>query len=424
MSRYFVYIAVLLFPLLSYGVAKTEAEIKSITKDRMQHLHEFYLDLHEHPELSGAETRTAGKVAEELRALGYQVIEHIGGTGLAAILKNGDGPTTLVRSELDALPVPEDTGVDFKSKTPGVMHACGHDLHMTALVGTAYALAKLKDSWRGTVVFIGQPAEETVEGARAMIKDGLFKKIPKPDTLLALHVTGMRPQGQVGYTPGDALANVDTLIVKFIGRGTHGSAPYKGVDPFIMSAEFTLSLQTLIGREVDPLKHAVISIGSIHGGTKSNIIPDDVTMQLTVRSYDADVRKLLLKRITEIAEGIAKTNKGSQPIINHPEESIAVRNDLKLAARIGETFNQVFGKDRVAIVDPVMGSEDFSYFAEEIKVPSLFFWIGTQTQKENPPINHSPRYLPAFTPTAETSIVAMTSAVLDLNGPKVQAAAK
>jgi metal-dependent amidase/aminoacylase/carboxypeptidase family protein len=188
-----------------------------------------------------------------------------------------------------------------------------------------------------------------------------------------------------------------------------------------MSAEFTLSLQTLIGREVDPLQHAVISVGSIHGGTKSNIIPDEVKMQLTVRSYDADVRKLLLKRITEIAEGISKTNKGSKPLISHPEESIAVFNDIKLASRLGETFTQVFGKDRVETVKPVMGSEDFSYYAQEIKVPSFFYWIGTQTQKENPPINHSPRYLPAFTPTAETSIVAMTSAVLDLNGSKVRA---
>jgi amidohydrolase len=421
MSRKFVYICILLFPLVASAAAKTEAEIKSVFKDKMQHLHEFYLDLHMHPELSGQERRTAGRVAEELRALGYQVIEHIGGTGLAAILKNGEGPTTLMRSELDALPVTEDTGADFKSQTPGVMHACGHDLHMTSLVGTAYALTKLKEFWHGTVIFIAQPAEETVEGARAMIKDGLFKKIPKPDTLLALHVTGLYPQGIVAYSVGDALANVDSIEVTFVGRGTHGSTAYKGVDPFVMSAEFTLSLQTLIGREVDPLQHAVISVGSIHGGTKSNIIPDEVKMQLTVRSYDADVRKLLLKRITEIAEGISKTNKGSKPIISHPEESIAVYNDVKLASRLGEAFTQVLGKDRVEIVRPVMGSEDFSYYAQEIKVPSLFFWIGTQTQKENPPINHSPRYLPAFTPTAETSIVAMTSAVLDLNGSKVRA---
>ncbi|MGZ3701090.1 MAG: M20 metallopeptidase family protein, partial [Bdellovibrionota bacterium] len=259
-----------------------------------------------------------------------------------------------------------------------------------------------------------------VEGARAMIKDGPFKKIPKPDYLLALHVSGMYPPGHVAYTPGFSLANVDSVDVTFKGRGTHGSAPFKGVDPFVMAAEFTLSLQTLIGREVNTMKRAVISVGSIHGGTKNNIIPDDVKMQLTVRTYDADVRELLLRRIKEIAEGISKTNNGSAPVITHPEESVAVYNDLKLSERLGGKFVSVFGKDRVLVADPIMGSEDFSYFALETKVPSLFFWIGGQMKGENAPINHSPRFLPDFKPALETGIVAMTSAVLDLNGAQTR----
>ena len=410
-----VCLALAFISLTAYAENMPQEKIKSVIKDKMSHLRDFYIDLHEHPELSGLEARTADKMVAELRGLGLEVIEKIGGHGIAAILKNGEGPVTLVRTELDGLPVPEATGVAYQSKNPGVMHACGHDVHMTSLVGTAYALIKLKDSWHGTIVFIAQPAEEKVEGAKAMIKDGLFKKIPKPSNLLALHVSGAYPQGQISFPSGPALANVDSVDVTFNGRGTHGAAPSKGVDPFTMAAQFTLALQSLVGREVNALKPAVISVGSIHGGTKNNIIPDDVKMQLTVRTYDADVRKFLLKRITEIAEGISKTNRGLPPVITHPEESPAVFNDLKLAARMGEAFKNVFGKDRVDAIDPIMGSEDFSYYALETKAPSFFFWVGTQTQKENGAINHSPRYLPDFTPVAETGIIAMVTAVLDLN---------
>ncbi len=414
--KYYVFLVPLMVavqPIFAGGLSKVD--IKKAATERLTYVEELYHDLHQAPELSGKETLTATRMAKELKAIGLDVKENIGGTGLVGILKNGVGPTTIVRTELDALPVPEDTGFFYKSKVNGVMHACGHDVHMASLVGTASAMIKLKNSWHGTIIFLAQPAEETVKGAKAMIDDGLFKKIPKADQVLALHVSGIYPEGQVAVCQGFVTANSDSIDVKFIGKGTHGSMPYKGIDPFTMAAEFVLRVQTLVGREVDPLKPAVISVGSIHGGAKNNIIPDEVKLQLTVRSYGPETRELLLRRIKEIAEGIAQASAAAKPVVEHPEETPSVYNDPTLTKRMEEVFVQALGRDRVKEVPPVMAGEDVGRFGTAISVPTLFFNIGTQTVKDGP-INHSPRYAPNFKPVAEAGMTAMIAALLDLHG--------
>jgi len=281
----------------------------------------LYLDLHKNPELSGKETKTAAKLAERLRSLGYQVTTGVGGTGVVGVLKNGTGPTVLVRTELDALPVEEKTGLPYASKatatdpsgkTVPVMHACGHDVHMTSWTGAATLLARTKDRWRGTVVMIAQPAEETVKGAKAMLADGLFSRFPKPDFAIAIHDKADLPAGKVTFVPGYMFANVDSVDVTLFGRGGHGGKPETTVDPIVMAARTVLALQQLVSREKDPLEPAVVTVGSIHGGFKHNIIPDQVHLQLTVRSYSPEVRKQLLDGVVRLggSGGFALANLG------------------------------------------------------------------------------------------------------------------
>lgn len=406
---------VLCLNLLLVALTSEASPVPGLNKDQMKRLETLYQDLHQNPELSGQEKNTAKKMAQEFRALGLEVIEGIGGTGVVGIAKNGKGPTTLVRAEMDALPVPEDTGLRFRSQTTGVMHACGHDYHMAALVGVAELMLQRKQDWKGTLVFVAQPAEEIVKGAQAMIQDGLFKKIPKPDQMLALHTIGKYKKGTIGLVPGYAMANVDAVEVVFTGRGTHGSSPEKGIDPFIMAAEFTLKMQTLVGREKEAMKPAVISVGSIHGGAKSNIIPDTVKLQLTVRSYDSSVRQHLLKRIVEVAKGIAATSGAPAPAVEFPEKSDAVFNDIELTQRLKQRFIQEFGANVIVDADPTMGGEDFGLFGQAVKAPSLMFWIGTQNPKDMAVINHSPKYDPDFAGTAPLAIKAMASGLLDLH---------
>lgn len=379
----------------------------------------FYKELHRTPELSGEEKETAKKVAAEMRAMGLEVQEGIGGYGVVGILRNGNGPTTWLRAELDALPVEEMTGAEFKSQTPGKMHACGHDFHMAAMLGAAQTLIDTKANWKGTIVLIGQPSEEKGNGAKAMLKDGLVKKIPKPDQILGLHSIGSYKKGTVGITPGYAAANVDSVDVIFKGKGTHGSKPDFGIDPFIMAAEFTLKMQTLMGRERAANKPAVISVGSIHGGTKHNIIPDEVKLQLTVRTYDPALRALLKKRIVEIARGIAKTNNGPDPDVSFPEDADAMYNDPKLAQQMNKLFTEKFGKDAVIEPEPTMGGEDFGQFGIATKAPSLMLWIGQRnesTKVTDAPVNHSARYLPDYAKTAPLAIRTLTAAVLEWHG--------
>src|SRR6202167_1854291 len=306
--------------------------------------HALYLDIHENPELSSHEVQTAAKLAARLRGLGYEVAEHVGGTGIVAILKNGAGPTVMLRTELDALPVEEKTGLPYASKVHAkddagrdvpVAHACGHDLHMAAIVGTAAIMGHSKDTWHGTLLLIGQPAEETISGAKAMIADGLFQRFPKPDVGVAMHVDNLLPAGQAGITPGIYNTNADSLRITIYGKGGHGSAPHTTIDPIVIAARTILTLQTITSRELKPGEMAVITVGYIHAGTKNNIIPDQGELRLTVRTNKPEVRKPILAAITRITNAEAESaGVPRQPLIEHNESTDLVYNDPALAERM------------------------------------------------------------------------------------------
>ncbi len=375
-------------------------------------LKSFYIDLHENPELSGEEKRTAQKFGDALRLSGYQVIDNIGGFGVAGVMKNGSGPVTLIRAELDGLPLVENTGLSYQSKVPGKMHACGHDFHMTTIVGAAQVMASMKDQWKGTLVVIGQPAEETLKGASAMIEDGLFKKVPRPDRLMAVHTSGRYPKGTIAITNGFALANSDSVDVEFRGRGSHGSLPEKSIDPFMMAAEFVLKTQTLVGREIDALQPALISIGSIHGGTKHNIIPDNVKLELTMRSYDKDVREHLKKRIVEVANGIAATARAPKPVVSFPHGVEATFNDPQLADETKNVLTKKFGDKKILKGEPALGGEDFGKFGLAVKAPSLFMWVGQLDEKDPTISGHSAKYAPEFDRSSSLAIDAVVTSLL------------
>ncbi len=400
-------------------------------------LFELYQHLHTHPELSFQEIKTAERIADELRGAGYEVTTNIGGHGLVAVLKNGAGPTVLVRTDLDALPVKEQTGlpyastvktVDDKGIEVPVMHACGHDVHMTALVGTARMLSQLKDHWHGTLVLIGQPAEERVGGAKAMLADGLFTRFPKPDFCLALHANAELPAGQVGYGEGFILANVDSVDVTIRGVGGHGAAPHKTKDPVVLAAQTVLALQTITSREIQPGEAAVVTVGSIHGGTKHNIIPDEVKLQLTVRSFSDEVRQQTIAAIRRIVRGQAISAgipEDRMPIVTIADESTPTTyNDPKLARRISGVFKELLGANNVVSTKPMMGAEDFGLYGRtEDKIPIFMFWAGavdpalmeeSKKSGKSLPFLHSSGFAPLPEPTIKTAITAMTAAVLEL----------
>lgn len=399
-------------------------------------LEKLYLHLHAHPELSLQEVKTAARMAKELTALGFKVTQKVGGTGVVGVFANGKGPTILVRTDMDALPIVERTGVDYASKAKardragrqvGVMHACGHDIHMTCWVGTARVLTALKDQWKGTLVFVAQPAEEIGVGALAMLKDGLYTKFPKPDYCLALHCDGTRPHGTVAFTEGLALANVDTVDITVRGKGGHGAQPHKTIDPIVLSARIILDLQTLVSRETSPTDPAVVTVGSIHGGTKHNIIPDEVKLQLTVRSTKASVRDHLLKGIARIAEGCARAANAPPPVVKVDESEFtpALYNEPKLTRRTVALFREVLGQDKVVERPPIMGGEDFSRFAQG-KTPIFLYFLGTAdpvkvAAADKPgarplPSLHSDQYFPIYAPTIKTGVRTMSLAVLQLLG--------
>src|SRR5436190_6510106 len=404
-----------------------------------------YKMLHAAPELSHYEAKTSAFVAAQLRALGYQVTENVGkydrpewkGYGVIAVMKNGPGPTVLVRSDMDALPVEAKTGVHYAStvKTKNeacqevsVMHACGHDVHMTTLIGTAKMLAALKDRWSGTLVLIGQPAEETIDGAKAMITDGLFAKIPKPDMAIALHDSADLEAGKVSYTPGYSMANSTTVEITIRGLGGHGSKPEATKDPIVVAAQTIVALQTIVSRENSPLDPAVVTVGSIHGGTKSNIIPDEVKLLLTVRSYKEEVRQHILASIARIAKNIAAAAgipDDRAPIVkvSDTEFTPATFNDPKLTERLAGAFEKALGADNVVKWPPIMASEDFGRFSLDNQIPSCMFWLGAvepakvETSKKSGkplPSLHSSLYEPLPEPTLRTGVKAMTAAVLEL----------
>ena len=400
----------------------------------MPELEKLYLDLHQSPELSQHEEKTSAKMAERLRALGYQVTDGFGGYGVVGILENGKGPTVMIRTDLDALPVEEKTGALYASKVRtkddagsdvGVMHACGHDTHMASWVGTATLLAKSKDRWRGTVMMVGQPDEEKDSGARAMLKAGLFTKFKKPDFAIAMHDNADMPAGVVGLAAGYVLANVDSVDMTIIGRGGHGAYPYKTVDPIVIAARTILALQTIASRENNPLDPVVITVGSIHGGTKHNIIPDEVKLQLTVRSYKDDVRKKLIESITRIAKAeAAAAGAPKEPRITVLTGDSSTYNDPALAKRLADVLRRAYGADRVTEPSPVMASEDFSEYGRA-GVPAVILWVGgvnpakydaAKASGAPLPSLHSSQWLPDYSPTVRMGVSSLTLAALELLG--------
>jgi amidohydrolase len=384
----------------------------------------LYLDLHEHPELSGFEVKTAAKLAGQLRSLGYTVTEHVGGTGIVAILKNGPGKTVMLRTELDALPVEEKTGLAYASKvrtkdTAGrdvfVGHMCGHDLHMSALVATASVMARNKDSWHGTLILIGQPAEETIAGASAMVKDGLFARFPRPDFILALHVGNELPAGKVGVVPGIYDTNADSLRITIFGKGGHGSAPHTTVDPIVTAARTILAFQTIASREVQPGELAVVTVGYITAGTKNNIIPDQAEMGLTVRTYRQDVRKQVLAAITRIANAESEAaGTPRPPAIERYEATDAVYNDPQLAQQLRGALETALDKDNVLSSEPITASEDFSAFVAQ-GIPGFYLSLGGADPQKlaaakaagtHLPSNHSALFAPDVDPALHTAIAA------------------
>src|SRR3954466_10979477 len=398
-------------------------------------LEELYRDVHAHPELSMQEQRTAAKAAERLQAAGYAVTTGVGGTGVVGLLANGDGPTVMLRADMDALPVKEATGLPYASTitandpaghvTP-VMHACGHDMHVTWLAGATRLLARARDAWQGTVLAVFQPAEETAQGAQAMIDDGLFDRFPKPDVILGQHVMPA-PAGRIGYRPGTTQAAADSLEVRLFGRGAHGSMPASSVDPVGMAAATVLPLQTIVSREVAAGQAAVVTIGALQSGTKDNVIPDEALLKLNVRTFDEQVRSHVLDAITRIVEAEATASGAPRaPEITTTEHYPLTVNDPDRTARVAAALRRQFGDDRVReLAAPYSASEDFGSFGTEWGAPSVFWYVGGTDANayrraeqagrvtQDIPTNHNARFAPVIHPTLETGVQAMTIAALD-----------
>jgi len=429
--------SILLLCLAVVGAAQTQTfptsqDVESIYP-AMQAL---YLDLHEHPELSFHETQTSQKMADGLKRLGFEVTTGVGGMGVVGVMKNGTGPTVLIRTDMDALPVPERTGLPYASKVMvkddtghdvPVMHACGHDLHMASWLGTATLLSQNKNRWHGTVVMIGQPAEERVAGAAAMLKDGLLTRFPKPNFAIAIHDSAAFPAGSVSVIPGFTAANADSVDITVFGKGGHGAAPDKTVDPIVLSARIILALQTIVSRETNPLDPAVVTVGSIHGGTKNNIIPDEVKLELTIRSYKDEVRAHTIEAIQRICKAEAMAvGSPKEPEVKVKETVHATYNDPALSERVTAALKKSLGEDRVVKGDPIMGAEDFSEFGRA-GVPSVIFWVGAvdpaklaQSKQSGVPLpgTHSSLFAPLLPDSLRTAIRAeATAAFALLNQP-------
>lgn len=420
--------------IASLGLLALAAQSAALTDEELL---AHYRHLHSHPELSLQEEQTAAYLAAQLSNMGYAVSTGIGGHGLVAQLDNGAGPTLMYRADMDGLPIPEDTGLPFASQATGiipsgdevpVMHGCGHDVHMTVLLGVASQMMARRDEWQGTLLLVGQPAEELGAGALAMLEDGLYQRFGAPDANLALHVNATLPAGQFGYVSGFALANVDEVDISVYGRGGHGAYPHTTVDPVLMAAEIVLALQTIVSRELSPLDSAVITVGSIHGGTKHNIISDEVKMQLTVRSYSDATRAMLLRRIEEISQGVARTAGMAEdrlPVVTVTDEyTPAVYNDPELVATVAGLVRQSLGESAAVELDPVMGGEDFSrYGRTEERVPGNILWLGAVSPDRIAaaeagelalPSLHSAKFAPDAEPTIAAGVSGMTAALLGL----------
>ncbi|MBX3443737.1 MAG: amidohydrolase [Planctomyces sp.] len=413
------------------------ADVHAWADAEVERLIPLYEHLHQNPELSFEERETARRIADELQAAGCEVTTGVGGHGVVGLLKNGNGPTVMFRCDLDALPVAEETGLPFAStKTAvaaggaesGLMHACGHDLHMTNFIGVARFLAAHRHDWTGTAMLVAQPAEERGNGAQRMIEDGLFTRLPKPQFALALHCDSSMATGRVGWRAGYVCANTDSCDIVVRGRGGHGSRPEGCIDPIVQAAQLVLDLQTIVSREISPFEPAVITVGSIHGGSKHNIISDECRLQLTIRSYDPAVRDRLHESIRRKAFAVAESFGAPEPTVTFDEGTPAVFNDEGLVMRVVPSFEAVLGEENVLPVEPVMGGEDFSFYSLA-GVPVFMFRLGTvnpdeieAARREGRPLPtlHSAKYAPDVRPALRTGLVASTQALLSLMPPRVE----
>tara|TARA_B100001013_G_scaffold343841_1_gene272469 strand:+ start:657 stop:1967 length:1311 start_codon:yes stop_codon:yes gene_type:complete len=426
---------ILLIIILS-GFEERKSIEESIKQD-IPYLKSLYLDIHKNPEISLMEKETSKKLANELEKIGFEVTRNFGGYGVVGIFKNGNGPTILYRTDMDALPMKEKTGLSYASQIitknfdgndVGTMHSCGHDMHMTVWTGTARALIERKNEWKGTIIMIGQPAEEIGAGAAMMLNEGLFEKYPIPDYGIALHSSPIIPSGKVGFGKGYTMANTESVDIKVFGQGAHGASPHMSIDPIVTASIIVMELQTIVSRNINPLDDAVITVGSFQGGTKHNIIPDEVKLQLTIRTYKEEVRKLIHKRIKEICNGVASSmglDKSQWPEVIIPEKYTPANfNDSKLVDLMMNSSKEIIGVNNVIVSDPQMVGEDFSRFGNtKEKIPTVLYWLGTVPDDRMKkyeagnyalPGLHSPFYYPEIEQSIITGIKVNTQAMIKI----------
>ena len=426
-----------LIPALFLFSFNIKNEFKSYLEKDIPYLKNLYLDIHQNPEISLMEKETSIKLADELKKIGFDVTENFGGYGIVGVYKNGNGPTILYRTDMDALPMEEKTELPYASKVitknfdgndVGTMHSCGHDMHMTVWTGTARALVERKDDWNGTIIMIGQPAEEIGAGAAMMLKEGLFEKFPVPNYGIALHSSPTIPSGKVGFGKGYIMANTESVDIKVYGQGAHGASPHMSIDPIVTASVIIMELQTIVSRNINPLDDAVITVGSIKGGTKHNIIPDEVDLQLTIRTYKEEVRNLIHKRIKEICNGVASSmglEKSRWPKVVIPDTfTPANYNDEKLVDIMKKVSISAIGDENVIVSEPQMVGEDFArYGSTDHDIPTVMYWLGTvpkeRIEKYNLgeyalPALHSPFYYPEIENSIRTGVLVSTESLIEL----------
>jgi amidohydrolase len=442
MKKRYVMFALMLISGASAGQAPSlNDRISKIAADEVSQYKNLYIELHQHPELSHFEFNTAKKMADGLKSLGFEVTDKVGGNGVVGVYRNGKGKTIMLRTDMDALPVKENTGLPFASQVImkdmlgnecPVMHACGHDLHMSVWLATLKTLVTLKKEWQGTIVAIGQPEEEVSGGSESMIKDGLFKRFPKPDAALCYHVNAELPTGTVGYYPGPIFAGMNSVNITVYGRGGHGAMPHMTIDPVVLSARIILDIQSIVSRSINPVKPAVVTVGAIHGGTKHNVIPDEVKMMLTVRFFEDGVYKQIQQSLERITRGdaiAAGLPENKMPLIEYTKDfTPPTSNDPKLVTTVADYMKNILGENNVIKVDPATVSEDFGkYGRTEEKIPIALFWLGGVNREKYddhvkngtylPPL-HNSAFAPDFEPAFKTGVTAMTKAMIGLFGSK------
>ncbi len=414
-----------------FGATSPDRIDRSFIEDDLVNMVDLYKELHQNPELSLQEKKSSKRMADELRAAGFEVTENFGGYGVVGIMKNGEGPHIMYRTDMDALPMWEKTDLDYQSEVEvpyqgsmvGTMHSCGHDMHMSTWVGTARAMVQMKDKWSGTLMMIAQPAEEIGQGARLMMNAGLYEKFGVPDYAVALHVSPGLEAGSIALSAGYVLAASESIDIKVKGVGAHGAAPHMSIDPIVVASMIVMDLQTIVSRNIKPIDDAVVTVGAIKGGTKHNIIPDEVTLQLTVRTYKEEVRQLIHKRIREISRGVgiaAGLPEDMLPEVTIPDQYTPSNyNNPELTEKIRNSAITAIGNDFVKSAEPVMGAEDFAvYGATEHKVPCVMFWLGSVPEERMKsgklPGLHSPYYYPAPEKTLETGVTVVSQSLVDL----------